>query len=380
MNNANWSIPTYKICLITLLSVVILSACKPSPSSEKKQETTNATAASVEISISTDPELATLFANQLWQQGLNALEVVQAESKLLQNSVKELLAEPNDTTLSAAHAQWARTFLLYQELLPFLFIEHASLTPFLAEWRFTLAAWPLQPGYLDSYDIYIQSGITNDITLPITLGSLRKQNGLTDAEEVTLGLYAIEYLLWGDKQAVSPTRFLAQNKVPLLFEQAGLKVNELPNNRRRQLLAIQIQLFTDDLSLLKKQWQARGALNNLFTKLTSNDKLFALHNGLLTQLNEMEKLLAYKVEISESGVNKKSESAQKNIYPDRFNKIRQQAIKKKLASIQTLYFANINVIAHNTKNTISLATLLLSPVEKQELALKIEDIKKQLTE
>lgn len=359
----------YKVYLImTLFFAILLIACKPSPSSQEDQTVSNPTEIHTETNLNGDQALVTLFADQLWQQGLKTLETVQSESALLQNKVNTLLDQPNDTTLSSAHAQWETTFLLYQQLLPFLFIEHASLTSSLKEWRLTLAAWPLQPGYLDSYGIYIHSGIVNDITLPITAESLRKQDGLTDPEEVTLGLYAIEYLLWGDKESSSPKRFFAQNKVPLVFEQAGLKVNELPNNRRRQLLALQTKLFNDDLSLLKEYWQDKGLFGKLFTKLTVNEKLSAFHNGLLTLLNEIETLLVYSVDINES------ETTQKNTYPERFNKNRQHAIEKQLASIESFYFANSSI-----DNTLSLAGILLSQIEQEALKVKIEGIKKQLT-
>lgn len=378
MKKVGWRLSTgissIKLIVAGLISALLLmsvSACKPNAVSEGDQKTNEATATTVDnlnqADINTDPISSERLANQLWQQGLDRIRTLKKESSVLRNSINDLLAETDEKNLSAAQAQWKRVFLIYQELLPLLFIEHSSFSSSLDQWRFTLAAWPLQPGYLDSYDVYIQSGIVNDITLPLSSESLRKQHGLTDKEEVTLGLYAIDYLLWGDKKTSSPKRLRRQNKVPLAFEQAGLKVNELPNNRRRQLLKLQSEILSEDMDLLERQWREKGALSTLFTQLSSQDKLIAFHRGLSAHLNEISLLLAYEMSTQDS---------QKNNYPERFNKQRMQAVTKQLDAIESLYFSNIS--GHDSEDIISLAEALLSPDEKKNILESINVLRKTL--
>lgn len=379
MNKVGWRLSTHSstvtIVLIGLIVVVLLSlsACKPKTTSENNKTTVETTATTADSSsasgINTDQASAERLANQLWQQGLDRIRILAKKSSALQDSIQKLLAEPSTQNLNTAQTEWKGVFLLYQELLPFLFIEHSSLSNSLTQWRFALAAWPLQPGYLDSYDVYIQSGIVNDITLPLSRESLRKQHGLTDIEEATLGLYAIEYLLWGDKETTSPKRLSQQSKVPLAFEQAGLKVNELPNNRRRQLLELQSQILVEDIASLAKQWQEKGILSALFSPLSPKDKLVAFHTGLSNNLNEIKLLLAYDID---------EQHVQKNSYPSRFNSQRRQAIKKQLDAIESLYFSNIS--GHKSKGALSLAEVLLSLDEKKNTLEAISLVRNKLGE
>lgn len=352
-----------------VISITALSGCTPSPESSSQQQ---AAAAIAKPALYVNEADAEILARQLWQQSFEKLNLVSEEAAQLQTTIKVLLNNTDEAALTKAQSQWQKVFVLYQELLPFLFIEHPLLSQTLANWRYQLAAWPLQPGYLDSYDVYIQSGIVNDINQAITVTLLRQQNGRTDIEEVVIGLYAIEYLLWGDKPRLSPKRFRSQSKVPLALEQAGLKISELPNNRRRLLLKLQAELFSGDLALLKDQWQQDGSIENSFSQLTTKEKLNALHRGLSKQLTEIETLLAYKVDINESGSN-----LQKSTYPDRFNNNRQQAISKQIAVIETLYFSSPLPDAAATK--ASLASALLSNTEQEQIKIKLADIKKQLT-
>jgi len=361
-----------KATISVLALALLLIACKPHPAPDEQKSVAENTAPLTEFNINIDKQSAESLANQLWQKGLNHIQILEKEASVLHKKVKRLLSTPDDENLSETQKEWKRVFLLYQELLPFLFIEHPSLSKPLAKWRFTLAAWPLQPGYLDSYGVYTQSGIVNDISLPITVASLRKQHGLTDIEEVTLGLYAMEYLLWSDQKISLAKRFNLHTKVPLAFQQAGLKISELPNNRRRKLLDIQAKLLVKDISLLAKQWQLKGTLSTLYSNLNTIDKLLALHQGLLANLSAIDDLLLYEVDHIEEKNN-----AQKNLYPARFQINRQLAISKQIDAIEALYFSNAT--GHNAENTNSLATILLSEGQQEKLKLRIEAIKKQLT-
>lgn len=71
-----------------------------------------------------------------------------------------------------------------------------SATNFAARYQRTVAA-PALPGYLDSIPDYTDTGIVNDNTVTLSLESLEVQHQISFEEEVALGLYAVEVLLFG---------------------------------------------------------------------------------------------------------------------------------------------------------------------------------------
>ncbi|MGH1487573.1 MAG: imelysin family protein [Cellvibrionaceae bacterium] len=343
---------------------ILLLACEP------QEQPKNVVPLEVEETL-TSPTLlisneqAEILANNIWQQGLAALEGNQAQAEKLNDAIGVLLENPNQKSLMAARKQWHLSFLEYQKLAPFLSIQadvadissNNALNK-LSEWRSVLAAWPLQPGYLDSYDVYLHSGIVNDISLPITVSHLRKQHGLTDSEEVTLGLHAIEFMLWANKSKTAAERFVKKTKVPLALAQSGLKQNELPNNRRRALLALQAQLFQRDLTTLVSYWQPNGLFASAFQQLKPLEKIVAIHNGLQLSINTLHELLL-------NNGNKDNADA---LHLNAFAGKRQQAIIEALSVIQELYFSTDK----------SLMSAFFPDDKQQQFIALLADIKKQI--
>ena len=56
----------------------------------------------------------------------------------------------------------------------------------LDDFRQLLDTHPIQPGYLDYFDVYTHSGIVNDIAVPITASAIRAQHGLTESLNVSV--------------------------------------------------------------------------------------------------------------------------------------------------------------------------------------------------
>ncbi len=357
----------YRFLTLIFLSVALLSGCGKEP--EPVVEQPIADQQNIEPTVNqVDKEQAELVSTELLQQGQSILDSLVSTSEQLQQTVKALLTTPNEETLVAAQTQWQDVFTQYQKIIPFLYFDHSSISPSLEQWRFTLAAWPLQPGYLDSYDVYLHSGIVNDITLPITTESLRKQHGLTDTEEVTLGLYAIEFLLWGDKASGDDIskRYLKQTKIPAELAQSDLKIAELPNNRRRELLELQTILLTQDFKLLHTQWQNAGTLFDLYQQISPSEKIDAYHNGFASALDSIENLIAYSIEASNP----------ENTYPERFITLRNKAASMQLAAIKDSYFGDNNSANNETSNLAG----LLDIQQRTNVVAKIEDLEKQLSE
>ncbi len=329
--------------LFLLLATLLCVACKPSSEEQALPLEANPTPPPKHTLTITDAEADSL-ATDLWQTGLKEYIAMLEYAEQLKKEIDSLLDQPDAKSLLSAQKQWQLTFTHYQRMLPFLFIDdittsvNSGVIKNLSELRFALAAWPLQPGYLDSYGPYLQSGIVNDITVAINANTVRKQNGRTDPEEVTLGLHAMEFLLWGDKEKASADRFQQQDKVPLALEKAGLQKHELPNNRRRKLLELQSQLFISDIKTLIQQWQTNGPLTIAFQQLSPSKKLYSISSSVEASINQLQKLLLY---IDEENGNNTGEPSD-NFYFDRFDKNRKKAITETVATIRSLYFEGTN--------------------------------------
>ena len=107
----------------------------------------------------------------------------------------------------------------------------------------TIDAWPIQEGFLDSLQYYPTSGIINDLTLSIDRETLRNQHGITDAEEVSLGFHAMEFLLW-DRPVAD---FVEQTGLTEVQTSRGLGLHQLSNNRRRETLKLISTLLYEDI-------------------------------------------------------------------------------------------------------------------------------------
>ena len=356
---------------LRVCTFALLLACEPQDSVDHAVSLRLEEASAVPVSHVSKAQIA-LLANTIWQQGLDALQNNQTQAEKLSNAIGVLLASPNQKNLTAARQQWRLSFLAYQQLAPFLSIRagrvdaraHHSIPLTnsalnkLREWRFALAAWPLRPGYLDSYGVHLHSGIVNDIAFPITARHLRKQHGLTDSEEVILGLHAIEFMLWAGDSKTAVERFIKKTKVPLVLAQSGLKQSELPNNRRRALIALQAQLFQQDLSALVGYWQPNGLFARSFQQLKPLEKISAIHNGLRLSIDNLYTLFL-------------NNGSKGDIYALHFNAFagqRQQAITEALSAIEALYFVG----------DTSLISLFFPVAEQQQLAALLTEIKKQM--
>ena len=213
-----------------------------------------------------------------WQVGQSHAEAFHSSVKKLSEQTAIFLSGTSDDNFQVLKQVWEEAYLSYQAALPFLFLppDKSSVFEGLSEFRYQIGAWPIYPGYLDNVGEYVNSGLVNDLNLALTTKTLRQQHGLLSEEEVALGLHAIEYLLWGDGGNRTESVFIRQTEVPLSFAQAGLKVEEMPNNRRRHLLKLQVGLLENDAGNLLMQWQ-QGKLFTHYQLLQPESRLQAIH-------------------------------------------------------------------------------------------------------
>lgn len=273
-------------CLPLLAGLLILG-CDPgpdTPTSGANQPTSAPTAPPG----ASDPALAdsTLAA---WQQGSRWLGEARSACEGLHDQLDDFLAQPAEGTLANTRKAWHQCHTRWHRLEPLLALGESSPGLFgdLNEVTFRIDAHPIQPGYLDGLENYPYSGIVNDITLSINAQTLREQHGLTDEADVALGLHALEFLLWGEQASRPISDFeprSAPGDDPMNAERT---VDQLPNNRRRELMRLISQLLQDDLATLEQHWQSTsGRLPATYRQLNPASRLPLLRDAIHVLLQE----------------------------------------------------------------------------------------------
>ena len=235
--------------------------------------------------------------SQAQQQDTQALEQVtakawlsadqstaQAEQELLvlQTAIQHLRNDPSELTLADARAQWHVSHEKINQLQPFFTLGQINPGLFkqLQQAHWQLDAWPIEPGYIDYFDVYQHSGIVNDITLPINAQAIRQQHGFTSDSDVVLGMHAIAYLLWGEDQRRPASDFISQ--APSTSQQQnGLAGADLPAPRRAALIGLQLSLMLDDLKAIRYKLNHKAsALNTNYANLPARSQLQLWQQGI----------------------------------------------------------------------------------------------------
>lgn len=256
----------FKVSRLTLVLISSLLACTEKPATSPSVNTETADAlpgASLAL------EEASLYA---WQLGTASLQDTAYSLQTLQKTIATLLLERSEESLLLARQQWHESHNRYQQSAVFLAIGESNpgLFGHLQTLTFSMDAWPMQPGYLDSYGVYTHSGIVNDITVPLNAEAIRRQHGFSDDSEITLGFHSIAYLLWGEDGERSASDFSEAASIT----HSGTVPADLPPNRRRVLLQLQAQLLADDAHVLLKHWQfPKGQLNSQYEALTAGSRI-----------------------------------------------------------------------------------------------------------
>ncbi|GAB1269600.1 hypothetical protein NBRC116493_28530 [Aurantivibrio infirmus] len=241
---SRFSLSQFFCCALLLL--VVIACDRKEPIEESVTPT--------EKVVSVDPSILPR-TEAAWLKGISFANESVNEAESLQNAIQKFLQDPNDETLTAARESWHTSHTTYTQLEMFitLGLSNPGLFGQLIPTNFLIDAQPILPGYLDYFDVYANSGIVNDIAMPLAAESLRAQHGFSDETEVSLGFHAIEYLLWGETGARLADDYLDIQELDTTQRSTGVRIIDLPNNRRRVLLNLLSVLLTDDISQLKQQ-------------------------------------------------------------------------------------------------------------------------------
>ena len=257
-------------CLFALMTALLLGCDSGDDSAIEKPTTSHTQVGEAQLS---EAERQRISAASLkaWKAADPVLTAAVDNAQQLHVAVNNLLKAPTAEALSAARHHWRETALTYQ---PFnLYGSLAELQPEqfhqLRQLIYAIAARPIQPGYLDNFGPYTYSGLVHDIGITISPETLREQHGMTDAQDAALGLYAVQFMLFGysDAEPRQVADFVTQELTAEQRQQGFNNEEELPENRRRQLVRTEAQLLVDDLQRLQQLWQLNtdGSLAEIFT-------------------------------------------------------------------------------------------------------------------
>ncbi|GAB3105584.1 hypothetical protein G8770_13715 [Aestuariicella hydrocarbonica] len=268
--------------LTTCLLSVLLSGCDPSGTPENPTPTNPAG------SLAEAPPGMAISTEHTWELARGLHRKAREESLKLQQAVDHLIEAPTGEHLKAAQTQWFSTHQQLQKVMPLLTFGRTAPESFrqLEQARWQLDAWPIEPGYLDYVAEYSFSGIVNDISLPLSAEALQQQHGLTSEADISLGLHAMAYLLWGEQQQRPISDYRAQ---PLTEEQRqnGLTDADRPAVRRATLLRLQASALVEEMeSLGYKLSHPASAINTLYSALPPRQQVKLWGNSIVTLLNQ----------------------------------------------------------------------------------------------
>ncbi len=196
-------------------------------------------------------------------------------AKTIDTNLEALIANPSDSTLSAAKQAWLDARRPYGQSEAFRFYGGPIDDTDGPESR--INAWPLDEAYIDYVDGAPSAGIINDpLTYPTIdqplLISLNEKEG---EKNIAAGYHAIEFLLWGqDKNTNGP------GDRPFTDYVVGANGTATNQDRRGMYLRTTGKLLLDDFTPVVAEWAEGGAYRSSFVKLTPEEALRRILLGI----------------------------------------------------------------------------------------------------
>lgn len=251
--------------LLPLILVLNLTDCGDNPapqvatSFDKGVEEVEALAPELDIAI-----------RKLMEVYLNRIDVDLADAsnnfQLFSAEVETFLQEPSDERLNILRDSWLEVHGSYEATTIHRYFadevlnEQQALNLF--DLQYQLDHWPILPGYIDYVANYPESGIVNDMTVPLEAVVLREKHGEFDISEASIGFHVLEFMLWGengdDSESRPYTDYLAATSLTTQQRADGLQLFELSPNRRRDFLNLNAALLEDDFQALVNTWSVNS--------------------------------------------------------------------------------------------------------------------------
>lgn len=235
-------------------------------------------------------EIALDYVEQIaadFEQGRSALEQ-------MQTAIHDFVDAPSAASMAAARRSWLEAHSAYEltALHRYFAVQvlDDALGLELLRLQYRINHWPIIPGYIDYVEGYPDSGIVHDINVPLNREALVQQHGSFDVAEVTLGFHVIEFLLWGNRSEpggrpasdYEPVAELSQDE-----SENGYLLEQLSNNRRRQLLTVITDTLLDDFIALQALWLEQLApVRQDIESLAATEAIVLLADSMVAMLTE----------------------------------------------------------------------------------------------
>ncbi len=290
--------PSYLIIAAALFFFCALQGCGDRSNLSDNQSTLPGTTDSADETPLLQPEAESALRILMLQfpEYLDVgLSGVVEKVEALQISTDNFLKHTDLETLAAVRAAWLSAHNAYEQTTLYrklfeLFAEQSEVSQ-LTGHQYFIDYWPIYAGYIDYLDSYPGSGLVNDMTVPLTPESVRAQHGLLDIHEVTLGFHALEFQLWGENVSGDDTRphddFFEDTNTASPDAVQGVPTEQLPSNRRRQLLALGVEALSTETDALFKTWgRQRASIRAALEQLDSRTILYRLADAFISTLDD----------------------------------------------------------------------------------------------
>ena len=213
----------------------------------------------------------------------------------LENQVAEFLESPQASSMNSVRSGWLSAHSSYELTTLHRYFAEQILSEeevlALYQFYYQINHWPILPGYVDYVGTYSNSGIVNDITVNIDIPTLREQHGAFDLAEASLGFHVLEFLIWGEnlkRQAERPASdYFVITELNASEIEGGFELDQLSNNRRRQMLVLNTQALLSDFNSSREIWSLGSeTFRNELNALNSSEIIILLLEAMTSMLTE----------------------------------------------------------------------------------------------
>lgn len=218
--------------------------------------------------------------------------IVELELATLLNEVSILLSQTDSNSLENVKRAWLNAYMAYEQTTVHryfalqAFNDQENLQLVLLQYQ--INHWPIIPGYIDYVSGYPDSGIVSDINVELSSEGLREQHGFFAISEATLGFHVLEFLLWGANEEPRPVSdYLAVEELSPSQLESGYTLEQLSNNRRRELLSLVSTSLLEDFQSSIALWNSNlPVLSQQITKSFGSQLIIDLADAITSMLSE----------------------------------------------------------------------------------------------
>ncbi len=213
----------------------------------------------------------------------------------LENQVAEFLESPQASSMNSVRSGWLSAHSSYELTTLHRYFAEQILSEeevlALYQFYYQINHWPILPGYVDYVGTYSNSGIVNDITVNLDIPTLREQHGAFDLAEASLGFHVLEFLIWGEnlkRQDERPASdYFVITELNASEIEGGFELDQLSNNRRRQMLLLNTQALLSDFNSSREIWSLGSeTFRNELNALNGSEIIILLLEAMTSMLTE----------------------------------------------------------------------------------------------